>query len=240
MPSSRVFWKFPVIGGESYTSPEKFAKGLRRALQRGLVTVQSDHAYYALRYLMSFGYHAQGTPKSWTVFGPSIRRFTRKGLRSEFKSQTDFPDRNAPAEMGGGWSMFYAVNWRVGAGNADTRVGYGRRRFDEIPNRFAQYMPMAFGMAVSEIQNFASHGAFGRLHVTNSVWYGDWLNRGGYELDGTFCRVSKPNRFIEQCEGYLLRRTKMITEMALARAGLPVSGASAHSPRFAALPDALS
>ena len=36
------------------------------------------------------------------------------------------------------------------------------------------------------------------IYVTNSVYYGKWLNDGGY-LDPTYTKSSHPNRFIEQC-----------------------------------------
>lgn len=232
MPTRGVRWDFPVLPGMSrHIAPRAFAEDLSRTMRRAVVTVQADHAYYATRYLLSFGYHAKGAPKPWTMFKAEIKR---SGGRTQFAND-HYGGGIGPADMGDGWSLFYAINWRVGIGSADTTVGPGTRRYDEKRNRFAQYMSVSWSLAISKLQDFSAQGKLGRVHVTNSTWYGDWLNRGGYELDGTFLKVSAPNRFIEKCDDYLTRRSRMITELALARMGLPVAGSGKHAPRFASL-----
>lgn len=233
MPHSGVFWKFPVLPGMTpHRSPDGFAKDLKKVMGRALVTIQADHAYYASRYLLSFGYHAKGKPKPWTMFKSAIRS---SGGRGGFARDYYESGNVGPADMGDGWSLFYAINWRIGIGTPDLTVGPGRRAFDEKRNRFAQYMPVSFSLATSSLQEFSRAGKLGRIHLTNSVWYGDWLNRGGYELEGTFLKVSAPNRFIERCDDYLRRRSRMITDLALARLGLPTAGNWKHAPRFAGL-----
>ena len=143
MPTSgkATYWQFPVLPGMSrHTAPQAFSEDLAKTMRRALVSVQADHAYYAARYLLSFGYHAKGAPKPWTVFKNEIKR---SGGRAGFARDHYGTVGLGPADMGDGWSLFYAINWRVGIGSADTTVGPGSRRYDEKRHRFAQYMPVS-------------------------------------------------------------------------------------------------
>lgn len=100
-----------------------------------------------------------------------------------------------------GWSYYYAANWNCSVGSVDRSIITPERDpFDEDEKAYE-------GDLYSKIDDLKGNGFKDAkfedtLYVTNSVYYGKWLNEGGTEFL-THQNESKPNRFIELCEGYL-------------------------------------
>lgn len=110
------------------------------------------------------------------------------------------------ANNGPGWSYYYAANWNVSVNGIDGSViAPERDPFDEPAGSFSGDLmekQMDYGISV------ISKAEFGEtIYVTNSVYYGKWLNEGGTEFL-THNNVSRPNRFIELCEAFLRDEAK--------------------------------
>lgn len=107
-----------------------------------------------------------------------------------------------PYDIDKGWTWYYAANWNIGVGSIDMSVIDPMRPIDhEYPE---EYRP-----EWSDKKN--NNGMLSKIdlekavYVTNSVYYGPWLNNGNIPSNSTFWRKSKPNRFIEHCESNLRR-----------------------------------
>ena len=106
---------------------------------------------------------------------------------------------------GPGWSYYYAANWNCSVGSIDRSVIMPERDpFDEKSGAYAGDL----GTKQDDLRRnpFTDAKVGDVLYVTNSVYYGKWLNEGGTEFL-THQNDSKPNRFMELCEAYL--RDKM-------------------------------
>ncbi len=117
-----------------------------------------------------------------------------------------FLDSGPNANNGPGWSYYYAANWNVSVNGIDGSViAPERDPFDEPAGSFSGDLmekQMDYGISV------ISKAEFGEtIYVTNSVYYGKWLNEGGTEFL-THNNVSRPNRFIELCEAFLRDEAK--------------------------------
>lgn len=117
-----------------------------------------------------------------------------------------FLDSGPNANNGPGWSYYYAANWNVSVNGIDGSViAPERDPFDEPAGSFSGDLmekQMDYGISV------ISKAEFGEIiYVTNSVYYGKWLNEGGTEFL-THNNVSRPNRFIELCEAFLRAEAK--------------------------------
>lgn len=116
------------------------------------------------------------------------------------------PDSRSP-----GWSAYYAANWNCSVGSVDrTVIIPARDPFDEEKNAFVGDLYEK----IDRLNGRPFRGAkFGdSLYVTNSVYYGKWLNDGGVGFL-THNNESHPNRFIELCTAYLKDETQQMIRM---------------------------
>ena len=102
---------------------------------------------------------------------------------------------------GPGWSWYYAANWNCSVGTVDRSVITPER--DPFNEEEKSYEGDLYEKIEDSRGNPFREAKFGDvLYVTNSVYYGKWLNEGGTEFL-THLNESHPNRFIELCEAYL-------------------------------------
>ena len=110
------------------------------------------------------------------------------------------------ANNGPGWSYYYAANWNVSVNGIDGGVLTPERDpFDEPAGSYAGDLmakQMDYGLSVISKAEFGD-----TIYVTNSDYYGKWLNEGGTEFL-THNTESRPNRFIELCEAFLRDEAK--------------------------------
>lgn len=107
------------------------------------------------------------------------------------------PDRR----YGPGWSAYYAVNWNCGIGTPNLSVLLPER--DVFNEKATAYLADLYEKD-GTVNGAFDNATFGKqLFVTNSVYYGQWLNEGGVEFL-THNTESLPNRFIELCNAHLL------------------------------------
>ena len=96
-----------------------------------------------------------------------------------------------------GWTEYYAANWNIGIEAPDISVIQPPREIDDYKDRFIdELIAVKTNDRYIGVINTAKTGQ--TIFVTNSVYYGKWLNDGGRRYD-TYTIDSHPNRFIEQC-----------------------------------------
>ena len=108
-------------------------------------------------------------------------------------------DGGGVADGGGGWTLYYLANWNVSINGIDTSV-YPAERFSN-----ATYFNFVKPEKAQVITEKVLCGD--TITVTNSVGYGEILNSGGDFPDGG---SSKPNRFIELCQGHIKDNVNII------------------------------
>lgn len=114
------------------------------------------------------------------------------------------------SKYGGGYSFYYVANWNVGVGCADTSVISPERHVDnDIYGRFSDIIAAKGKDYVQTVTDGILFGS--SITVTNSVYYGKWLNYGGY-LKETFAKNSTPNYFIEQCYEFVKDNVKVVAQ----------------------------
>ena len=154
---------------------------IRAMLQHQVAQVEKKLAGEAFYFFTEFGYH------SVNPSGPF--------MSPEYKQ---------------GWSEYYAANWNIGIDSPDISVIYPPREIDEQPDKYIDDL-----IAVKTNNHYLSvinTANFGQsIYVTNSVYYGKWLNDGGY-LDPTYTKSSHPNRFIEQCLDHIEQNADRIVK----------------------------
>lgn len=102
---------------------------------------------------------------------------------------------------GPGWSWYYAANWNVAIGSPDNSV-ITPERDPFAEDEKAYEVDLYEKLDELKEKPFKDAKIDDVLYVTNSVYYGKWLNDGGTEFL-THLNEAKPNRFIELCEAYL-------------------------------------
>lgn len=108
-----------------------------------------------------------------------------------------------------GWSDYYAANWNQGLESPNITVITPERAYDEEEGAFSD---VAWDKAEDySIINEAMPSD--TIFVTNSVWYGKWLNDGGFDTR-TFTKESHPNRFMELCHSHLHKNISVIVKNA--------------------------
>ena len=109
-------------------------------------------------------------------------------------------DGGGVQDGGGGWTLYYLSNWNVCINGIDFSVFPAERDakkgYRENINR-EKAKTVTEGVVCGDT-----------ITVTNSVWYGADLNNGGlYRSDD---RNTKPNRFIELCQGHIKDNVNII------------------------------
>jgi hypothetical protein len=106
---------------------------------------------------------------------------------------------------GGGYSLYYVANWNCAINERDTSVISPRRSINDAkPNEFEAMIDPDKALRVSKDLKCGDS-----ISVTNSVYYGPWLNHGGV-LSATYNKISAPNRFLEQCRAHIEANSKYI------------------------------
>jgi hypothetical protein len=114
------------------------------------------------------------------------------------------------SKNGPGWSFYYAASWNQGLNKVNRSIiSPGRKPFDEKGGVFFSVLESKKGDRF--IINEAA--VEDTIFVTNSVYYGKWLNDGG-ELPWTFLVYSHPNRFLELCYAHLKSNISIIVKNA--------------------------
>lgn len=115
-------------------------------------------------------------------------------------------DSGPGGKNGPGWSGYYAANWNLGINTPDISVVTPERNFfDEEKGAFLPVLYNKMGdFSVVNKSQFDD-----TVFVTNSVYYGKWLNDGGFEFL-TSVHESHPNRFMELCQAYLEKNISVI------------------------------
>lgn len=109
------------------------------------------------------------------------------------------------AKNGPGWSAYYAANWNCSVGSIDRSVITPER--DPFNEKAEAYLGDLYEKEEMS-EGFFDKAKFGeQLFVTNSVYYGKWLNDGGVEFL-SHNTDSNPNRFVELCNAYLNDKLK--------------------------------
>lgn len=108
-------------------------------------------------------------------------------------------DGGGVADGGGGWTLYYLANWNVSINGIDASVSPAERYSD------ATYFSFVRPEKAEIITERVVCGDV--ITVTNSVDYGQVLNSGGDFSDGS---SSKPNRFIELCQGHITNNINII------------------------------
>lgn len=109
---------------------------------------------------------------------------------------------------GPGWSYYYAASWNQGLNEVNRSViAPGRKPFDEQQGAFLSDLEAKKGDRF--IINEAS--LEDTIFVTNSVYYGKWLNDGGY-LTWTATGSAHPNHFLELCHAHLKSNINIIVK----------------------------
>jgi hypothetical protein len=116
-----------------------------------------------------------------------------------------------PYDIDKGWTWYYAANWNVGVGSIDRSVIVPKRPVD---HKYPEEYRAEWSDNKNKTKDFSALDIGKTIYVTNSVYYGKWLNDGGFQLRDTFWIVSKPNRFIEQCESHLSKKLPGIIRKA--------------------------
>lgn len=112
---------------------------------------------------------------------------------------------------GPGWSWYYAANWNVAVGSPDRSVITPERDpFDEEEKAYELELYEKLDALNGRIFEDTKFGD--TLFVTNSVYYGKWLNEGGTEFLAHL-NEAKPNRFIELCEAHLRNEIPRLIRM---------------------------
>lgn len=108
---------------------------------------------------------------------------------------------------GPGWSFYYAASWNQGLNDVNRSViSEGRKPFgDEAQGTFLNELQSKKG------DRFVINEAAleDTIYVTNSVYYGKWLNDGG-EIEWTVLGKSHPNHFLELCYAHLKSNINII------------------------------
>lgn len=157
-------------------------KAVTDKMRRRANAVKQEFAFECSEYLLNFGYHVDG---------------------------------GSPNDTSPGFTGYYAANWNQGInvvnrdiiggglGGDDVPFGdsasvSGRSPFDDTAGRFFSVLSQKKGdrYIINEAQITDT------IFVTNSVYYGKWLNDGG-TLGWTFAGRSQPNRFLELCFAHL-------------------------------------
>ncbi len=94
---------------------------------------------------------------------------------------------------GPGWSDYYAANWNISVGEPIRKVIKPVR--SELKAEREQFMAQLSAKREISLKNIPPGIP---VFVTNCVYYGKWLNDGGF-LANTFKKKSSPNRFMELC-----------------------------------------
>ncbi len=116
-------------------------------------------------------------------------------------------DGGGVAPGGGGWSLYYLANWKCAVNGIDATVIQPERSIRRASAG-------AYDYAIDQLKatRICSDAQYGdSISITNSVYYGDWLNRGGL-LPQTHQKTSKPNRFIELCVAHIHDSAKDIVK----------------------------
>lgn len=104
---------------------------------------------------------------------------------------------------GPGWSYYYAANWNCSLNTVDKSVITPEREPNEEEGAYqAELGAKQSGEGTDAIAEAKFEDV---IYVTNSVYYGRWLNDGGSEFR-THNTESHPNRFLELCESHLQGR----------------------------------
>ena len=100
-----------------------------------------------------------------------------------------------------GYSYYYAANWNASVSVINTSVLTPERDpFDEQPGAYqAELAAKQSDLMISVISETDVEKS---VFVTNSVYYGKWLNDGGTEFL-THNTESYPNRFVELCTAHV-------------------------------------
>ena len=148
---------------------DKAGVGKIRSLLRGQVAkVEKKLAAEAYYFFVNFGYH------SVYPSGPFMSPESEQG-----------------------WSEYYAANWNIGVGTPDFSVIQPPRKINEEADKYiGELIEVKDDDRYIRVINNANFDD--SIYVTNSVYYGKWLNDGGF-LAPTFTKYSHPNRFIELC-----------------------------------------
>ena len=109
-------------------------------------------------------------------------------------------DGGGVADGGGGWTLYYLANWNVCINGIDTSVSPAERYSDAT--YFSNVKPEKAEIVTSKVT------CGDTITVTNSVGYGEILNSGGDFPDNG--GSSKPNRFIELCQGHIKDNVNII------------------------------
>lgn len=157
---------------------------IRRMMEKRISLVKKLMAYQAARYLVEFEYHAKWTPQPW---GQNIH----------------------------GWTDYYAASWNIGIGSENLSFILPPRQW-QGKGEPAGAFTYAWNRTANadygwNTINSAKPGE--TVFVTNPVYYGSWLNNGGF-LHETFLRQSRPNRFIELCRDFIDGRLDNIIKTA--------------------------
>jgi hypothetical protein len=101
-----------------------------------------------------------------------------------------------------GYSYYYAANWNASVSVIDTSVITPERDpFDEQKGEYVMELTAKQSdLMISVIQQSDIEKS---VFVTNSVYYGKWLNDGGSAEFLTYNNDSAPNRFIELCTAHI-------------------------------------
>ena len=153
---------------------------IRYLLEHQVMQTEKKLAESAFYFFVNFGYH------SVTVnVGP-------------FKT----------SETEQGWSEYYAANWNVGIDGPNFTVIQPERQIDEEGDKYIQDL-LKVKNTNGYINAIDSANMGQSIFVTNSVYYGKWLNDGGF-LEPTYTKESQPNHFLELCDDYVRNNVKKI------------------------------
>lgn len=112
-----------------------------------------------------------------------------------------------PKNGGGGYSLYYLANWNCCLNAIDNSVISPPR-----PVRDATAGQYGNSIARKKAAVATQSAVCGdSISVTNSVYYGPWLNNGG-TLDETHQVESEPNRFIELCVDHVENSVEKIVK----------------------------
>ena len=103
---------------------------------------------------------------------------------------------------GAGWTWFYAANWNYGLGTPDSSVISPYR---PVNDPIEKHYSAEWNKKANEIKKLPETDGRSTLFVTNSVYYGRWLNDGGFLYNTYWEQNDQPNRFLELCAEYLRR-----------------------------------
>ena len=159
----------------------------------------------------------QGVLKIGKMLRKQVANVNRELARETYDFFTNFAYKRSGGgvvEGGGGYTLYYLANWRVGINGYDTTVS-PEYRLTETPQGEKITYPVDRERAIRETAYVLCDDV---ISVTNSVDYGKTLNDGGrfqydYEYNGKKYNEEEecqPNRFVEKCEAYITQQAKFI------------------------------